>query len=188
VGQFKRGKSTLLNALVGDTVLPTGVPPVTSVVTIIRYGAERSARVRVAGRGWQAIPPESLSSYVSEAQNPQNRERIEAAEVFLPAPLLAGGMCLVDTPGIGSVFAAGTEATRAFLPHIDAALVVLGADPPISGEELTLVAEIAARVGTLIFVLGKADRLSEEDRREAIAYTERVLETRLGRLIGPSSR
>src|SRR5436309_11826074 len=72
VGQFKRGKSTLLNALVGDPILPTGVVPVTSIVTILRHGHRRSARVRFAEGGWQAIDPEALAAYVSEAQNPQN--------------------------------------------------------------------------------------------------------------------
>jgi hypothetical protein len=180
VGQFKRGKSTLINALIVDAVLPTGVAPVTSVVTVIRYGAERGARVRAAGRDWEPIPIESLAAYVSEKENPENEKGVEAVEVFVPAKLLDSGMSLVDTPGVGSVFAGGTRATRAFVPHIDAALVVLGADPPISGEELALVEEVAGHVETLIFVLGKADRLSERERLEAIWFTERVLERRIG--------
>jgi len=53
-----------------------------------------------------------------------------------------GLRCLVDTPGIGSVFAGNTATTRSFVPHIDAALVVLGADPPLSGDELALVDEL----------------------------------------------
>jgi hypothetical protein len=181
VGQFKRGKSTLLNALIGEPVLPTGVAPVTSVVTVIRYGAERDARVRAGGQDWEAIPIESLAAYVSENENPENEKGVEAVEVFVPAKLLDSGMSLVDTPGVGSVFAGGTRATRAFVPHIDAALVVLGADPPISGEELALVEEVAGQISTLIFVLGKADRLSERERLEAIRFTERILEKRLGR-------
>ncbi len=181
VGQFKRGKSTLLNALIGEPMLATGVAPVTSVVTVIRYGTERGARVRAAGRDWEAIPVDSLAAYVSENENPENEKGVEAVEVFVPAKLLDSGMSLVDTPGVGSVFAGGTRATRAFVPHIDAALVVLGADPPISGEELALVEEVAGQVSTLIFVLGKADRLSERERLEAIRFTERILERRLGR-------
>jgi GTP-binding protein EngB required for normal cell division len=185
VGQFKRGKSTLLNALVNAPVLPTGVVPVTSVVTVLRHGVDRRARVRFSSGEWRAIDPLELSAYVSEDQNPGNEKGVLAAEVFLPHPLFATGLCLVDTPGLGSVFEANTETTRSFVPHIDAALVVLGADPPISGEELSLVEEVARSVSHLLFVLNKADRLSEEERRDARKFAERVLEKRLGRAVGP---
>jgi len=56
-----------------------------------------------------------------------NKIGVEAVEVFVPSPLLSSGMCLVDTPGIGSVFAGNTMTTREFVPHVDAAIVVLGA-------------------------------------------------------------
>jgi len=181
VGQFKRGKSTLINALVGEAVLPAGVAPVTSVVTVVRYGPELHARVRLADHAWQPIALGALVAYVSEEQNPDNRKQVEAVEVFLPAPLLETGLCLVDTPGVGSVFAGASRATHDFVPHIDATLVVLGADPPIASEELALILEVAARVGTLIFVLGKADRFSDADRTEAARFCRRILSERLGR-------
>ncbi len=183
VGQFKRGKSTLLNALVGDAVLPTGVVPVTSVVTVIRHGPQRAARVRLVGHPWEAIGPDTLAAYVTEEQNPQNRKGVEAVEVFVLSPLLASGMCLVDTPGIGSVFSGNTRVTRDFVPHVDAALVVLGADPPLSGEELALVAEVAEHTEQLVFTLNKADRLSDVERGQAGEFAERVLRERLGRPI-----
>jgi hypothetical protein len=91
----------------------------------------------------------------------------------------------VDTPGLGSVFTASTDTTRAFLPHVDAALVVLGADPPISVEELELIVAVADRVTNLIIVLNKSDRIPDADRAEARAFAERVLRDRLGRAVGP---
>ncbi len=185
VGQFKRGKSTLLNALIGEPILPAGVVPVTTVVTVLRHGSRRGAQVRFAGDGRQAVDPSTLGEYVSEERTPENEKGVAAVEVSLPSPLLASGMCLVDTPGIGSVFAGNAAATRAFVPHIDAALVVLGADPPISGDELSLVEAVARHVGDLIFVLNKADRLSEVERHEAGRFTERLLARRLGRPVGP---
>lgn len=181
VGQFKRGKSSLLNALVADSILPVGVVPVTAVVTILRHGTKRSARVRLEEGRWQEIDPAALGEYVSEEGNPGNRKGVVAVEVFTPSSLLASGMCLVDTPGIGSVFLANTETTRAFVPHIDAALVVLGADPPISGDELALVEEIAKQCSDLLFVLNKADKLSPGERRQAVEFTRRVLTERLGK-------
>lgn len=130
VGQFKRGKSTLIGALIGESVLPTGFIPVTAVPTVIRFGPTRRARIRTTDGAWQEIPLHDLEQYVSEEHNPENVKGVAGAEVFVPSPLLATGMCLVDTPGLGSVFSGNTAATQAFIPHIDAALVVTGSDPP----------------------------------------------------------
>lgn len=175
LGQFKRGKSTLLNALVGAPLLPTGVAPVTSVATVIRYGARRAARVRMGQSRWMEIEPEGLSDYVTEERNPGNRKGVQGIEVFAPTPILRDGLCLVDTPGLGSVFPANTAATREFLPQVDAGLVVLGADPPITADELGMVEELAGRIPHRLFVLAKADRMSDLERREALAFTRRVL-------------
>ncbi len=175
----------MLNALVGDPVLPAGVVPVTSVVTVLRYGTAKGGRVRLSDGKWRDTDVSDLSNYVSEAENPENLKGVEVAEVFLPHPLLASGLCLVDTPGLGSVFGANTATTPSFVPHIDAALVVIGADPPISGEELALIEEISRSVNRMILVLNKADRLSEGERREALRFAAQVLERRLGRAAGP---
>lgn len=183
VGQFKRGKSTLLDALVGERILPTGVVPVTAVPTMLRYGAQKTARVLIGGQ-WKTIACEDLSQYVSEESNPENTKQVEGVEVFLPLPLLASGMCFVDTPGIGSVFSANSEATKNFIPQIDAAMLVVGADPPISGEELTLIETVAANVDQIVIVLNKIDRVSAGERQEASAFAATVLEARLQRPVG----
>jgi GTP-binding protein EngB required for normal cell division len=185
VGQFKRGKSTVINALVGQPVLPVGVAPVTSVVTILRHGEVAAARAVSLGGQVRAVGLQDIAAYVDERRNPGNRLGIAAAEVFLPSPLLAGGLCLVDTPGVGSVFTANTDATRAFLPQIDAALVVLGADPPVSKVELDLIVELASQVGDIVVVLNKADRLSAHDVGEAVSFTEEVLGDSIGSLASP---
>jgi hypothetical protein len=185
VGQFKRGKSTLIDALAGDHLLPAGVVPVTSVPTVVRHGAERGARVSVGGGAWQPTPLAMLPEYVVEERNPGNRKNVTAVEAFTPSPLLAGGLCLVDTPGLGSVFAANAAATQAFLPQIDAALVVIGADPPLTGAELELAAEAGARVEDMIVVLNKADRVSAAEAREGAEFARGQLEARLGRPVGP---
>ncbi len=131
--------------------------------------------------GWHDVPMASLDEYVSEEKNPENEKAVRAVEVYAPSALLASGMCLVDTPGIGSVFSGNTAATREFVPHIDAALVVVGADPPISGEELELVADVARAVEHLVFVVNKADRLAQADVAQARAFTREVLAKRLSR-------
>lgn len=181
LGQFKRGKSTLINALLGEEVLPVGVAPVTNVVTVVRAGPERGARVRRSGGAWKAIAIGDLALYVSEERNPSNQRHVEALEVFHPGRVLTDGICLVDTPGVGSVFADAAEATRAFVPHVDAAIVVIGGDPPLTAEEAELAKTVAEQVENVLVVLNKADKLPEGERAEAKAFAARVLAERLGR-------
>ena len=183
VGQFKRGKSTLLDAFVGEPILPTGVVPVTTVPTVLRFGDTRTARVLIDTR-WHTIRQEDLAQYVSEELNPENSKQVAGVEVFLPSALLASGMCLVDTPGIGSVFSGNTETTKDFIPQIDAAILVVGADPPISGEELTLIEAVAVNVDEILIVLNKIDRVSAAERQQASEFAIRVLEGRLNRPVG----
>ncbi|MFZ0761505.1 MAG: dynamin family protein [Candidatus Sulfotelmatobacter sp.] len=185
VGQFKRGKSTLINALIGEPVVPTGFIPVTAVPTVVRFGERLSARVRSHNGPWSNIPLAELKQFVTEEFNPENKKEVQGAEAFAPSPLLSSGMCIVDTPGLGSVFTGNSAATQAFIPHIDAALVVVGADPPLAGEELTLVEAVGKQVHDLILVLNKADRTTDAERDAAASFTRQLLEKRLRREIGP---
>ncbi|MGB7167475.1 MAG: dynamin family protein [Acidobacteriaceae bacterium] len=184
VGQFKRGKSTLLNALVGHEVVPTGFVPVTAVPTVIRFGEQLHARIRLRDGSWRDVAMADLKEYVTEELNPENKKSVEGAEVFVPSALLSSGMCFVDTPGLGSVFTGNTATTQAFIPHIDAVLVVVGADPPIAGEELALVEAVGRQVQDLILVINKADRTSDAERAAAEKFTREILEKRLGRPMG----
>jgi predicted GTPase len=185
VGQFKRGKSTLINALIEQPLLPTGFIPVTAIPTVIRFGEKVSARIRTREGAWQNIHISDLKEYVTEELNPENQKGVQGAEVFVQSQLLSAGMCIVDTPGLGSVFSGNTAATQAFIPHIDAAMVVVGADPPLAGEELTLVEAVGQQVHELILVLNKADRTTDAERAAAAAFTRHLLQKRLHREIGP---
>ena len=185
MGQFKRGKSTLINALIGDPVLPVGFTPVTAVPTVIRFGEQRRARIQAGSGSWRDVSVSDLNQYVSEEWNPENSKGIRGVEVFVPSRLLAGGMCLVDTPGLGSVFTGNTAATHAFIPHVDAALVVIGADPPLAGEELALVEAVALQIQDIVLVLNKADRTTPEEKAAAVSFADRQVRKRLQRGLGP---
>jgi len=183
VGQFKRGKSTLINALTGRPILPWGVVPVTNVVTLVRHGPETAASVRLIDGSEMVVPPESIGDYVSEERNAGNRKGVAVVEVRADVPLLASGMCLVDTPGLGSIFGEGSAVTRGFVPQIDVALLVTGADPPLSGEELALAGAIGEETAHCIAVLNKADRIPAADAALAAEFARDALNDRLKRPI-----
>lgn len=180
LGQFKRGKSTLLNALMGRTVSPVDVAPLTSTIIVIQEGAPERCEIQFLDGHREAIGFEEMPRYVTEEGNPANRLNVQAAFVYLRHPLLSLGVRLVDTPGVGSVFSLNTDVTQSFLPRIDVALTVLGGEPPITGDELELVKAAAPRAGRMIYVMNKADLLDSETRRKAEAFARKVLGEALG--------
>jgi small GTP-binding protein len=170
LGEFKRGKSTLINALLGRDVLPTGVLPLTTVVTTIRFGSRERILIRhVDGQEYER-PLDELSAYVTEARNPANGLAVDSALVELDHPLLRAGLQLVDTPGIGSIHTHNTEVARGFLPCVDAALCVLDGGQPLSEAERKLFAEAAERVPRLLVAMNKMDHLEPGDRPAAIEF------------------
>jgi predicted transcriptional regulator len=98
-GEAKRGKSTLINALLGREVLPSGVTPLTAVATTVRYGDDQHAEARFADGHEEKFPLAALPDLVTERGNPGNRRRITGVTVYLAAAVLEGGVELVDTPG-----------------------------------------------------------------------------------------
>ena len=180
LGEFKRGKSTLINALLGRKVLPTGVVPLTSVVTTISAGDRDRLRVYFKDGTVRERPLDELAGYVTEADNPGNRLGVEQARVEIDHDLLRTGLELVDTPGIGSIHSHNTEVARGFLPRVDAALCVLDAGQPLSEGERELFLEAAERVPRLLPVINKIDHLDRADREVAVEFIRAALRDLLG--------
>lgn len=196
LGQFKRGKSTFLNALLGETILPSAVVPLTAIPTFISHGErlrcsvfflEEKGPVEVSPSGSEELKS-FLATYVTEEGNPNNTMGVERVEVFHPSEILGKGVVLIDTPGIGSTFRHNTEATLNFLPQCDAAVFLVSADPPITEVEVQFLKEVKARVARLFFILNKVDYLSEDDCAHALGFLRKVLRSRRGsRIIRPFS-
>ena len=174
VGEFKRGKSTLLNALVGESLLPTGVPPVTTVPTRVRAAGERRALVRFLDGSEREIPRAELGEYVDEARNPGNRRGVASVEACVVAGL-PPGVVMVDVPGLGSVHGHNTASALAALPEADAALVVVSVDPPIGEAEIRLLRSVREHAARVDVVLNKIDYLDDAQRRAALDFTREAL-------------
>jgi len=179
-GEFKRGKSTVINALVGADLLPTGVVPLTSVVTLLRYGDTPGAAVTFNSGETRAVALDALTDYVTERGNPKNAKGVLEVAVTFPAQRLADGIRLVDTPGIGSVHQHNTEVTYKYLPQADAVIFVASVEQPVSSIELEFLAEIRRYAGKVFCLLNKTDYLSEAELAESVAFATQALQQALG--------
>lgn len=188
LGQFKRGKSTLLNALTGEPILPIGVVPLTSVPTFIQYGEVAKIVIQYQGDrpadeftgASTAERSAFLADFVTEKANPKNKLGVAEVQVYLPAPILAGGVVFIDTPGVGSTYRHNTLTTLNFLEQCDAALFLVSADPPITEAELAFLRQVNEKVPRLFFVLNKIDYLNEKELEEALDFYKRILSEELG--------
>jgi len=186
LGQFKRGKSTLLNALLHEPLLPTGILPLTAIPTTLRYGPERRVRISFQdGRcedydGSLEHLQEILTRYVSEQENSANRFGIARVEVDHPAAFLAHNVEIMDTPGIGSTVLHNTRTARAMVPLCDGALCVLSPDPPITEVEVQFLKAVHAAATRVIFVLTKADMLAPSERQQLVTFLKKVLHDNAG--------
>jgi hypothetical protein len=180
VGEFKQGKSMLVNALVNAPICPIDDDISTSVPTVVRFAHQPSATVvRGAWGGGDAdereerfeVPIEQLASHVSEVGNPGNHAGLKYAEARIPRDILADGLELVDTPGVGGLASVQGAATMAMLPSADAILLVSDAAAEYSRPELeflrqaTLVCPNIACVLTKIDLYPRWQWIAELDRR-----------------------
>jgi small GTP-binding protein len=175
LGQFKRGKTTLINSLVGNEILPSSVVPLTSIVTILKFGNKVQCTIFMNDGTEKSIQIEELHDYVTESGNPKNVRGVKCASIEYPIPLLEKGMQLVDTPGIGSTFLHNTETTYEFLDHLDAAVFLMSADVPISQVEKELLETIKSSTQKIFFVLNKVDNLTAEEIAEMSEHNTNVL-------------
>lgn len=175
-GEAKRGKSTVINALLERPVLPTGVVPLTAVTTTVVFGDQPKVDVRFRDGSSRVVPVAEIEKYVTENGNPNNTRDVTEVIVAVPADLLAAGAELVDTPGTGSVHRHNTEAALAAYQRMDAAIFVLTADPPISDSERELVQTVSDSAVTTWFLLNKVDRLGPDEVSTAVDFTRQVLE------------
>ena len=184
LGLFKRGKSTLIIAMLGQPIIPTGVVPVTSGITRIRYCNDLSAKIRFSDGTEKEVPIEALHDYVTEEGNPNNEKNVVIADVFVPAPILKDGIILVDTPGVGSTYLSGTTTTFQFLDRVDFAVFVLAVDPPVGQQELELLSSLASKSNKILFVLNKIDYVDPAAVNESVKYCQKVIGEHLASNVG----
>lgn len=161
VGEFKHGKSSLLNSLLGTPVTPVDADIATSVPVVVRHGDPRAVEAVIDAEAGAAarvpVPFEELEAWVTEGGNPGNRRQVRRVEVLLPHPVLAARLAFVDTPGVGGLASIHGTITAAALPMADAALFVSDAAQELSANELEFLRTVVRVCPTVAKVTTKID-------------------------------
>lgn len=184
VGEARRGKSSLLNALADekDPIFPVDINVCTNVVTVLKYGETEKVEVYIDdpsskdGIKVKQITRCEIVQYVSEAGNANNYKNVRLLYVYLPNPILKDGVVLVDTPGVGSLNISHAEATYNYLPNADVVLFVSDVGSGYTETELEFLKKSYSFCKNIIFPVTKKDLFSDyeqivEDNRVKIKKT-----------------
>jgi hypothetical protein len=174
VGEFKQGKSSLVNGLLGQTICPVDDDIATSAITLVRHGDPAQAVVRYRG---DADPPaeriaiDDVPRYVTEAAARRDgAPGVERVDIAVPSSLLADGLALVDTPGMGGLGAGHAAATLSFLPFADGLVFTTDATSELTATEVAFLERARALCPNVMVVVTKTDispswrRIVELDR------------------------
>jgi hypothetical protein len=166
VGEFKQGKSTLVNALLRTDICPVDADVVTAVPTVLRYGRPPTVHLQIPGPDGRTddvpVPFEELRRYVTEGapaggEGPAPR----SVEVRLDRRLLGAGLSFIDTPGVGGLDSAQGNLTLAMLPLAGAALFVTDAAQELTAPEVDFLRRTLERCPRAFCVVTKTDLYAE---------------------------
>ena len=167
-GEFKRGKSSLINAIIGDEICPTDIGIATAVVTRIMYGQTKKA-VRYYGNlleGENSLKKEEIAW--DDIQKYTVGDVIEIGstvqmDLYYPSEFLKEGLVVIDTPGIGGLDPRHANLTAMALPYADIAVFITDASEPVTESELKFYEKkVASRVKSTIVLINKSDILSQD--------------------------
>lgn len=166
VGEFKRGKSTVINALLGKNILPVDVLPTTATLNKITYSVTPFVKIEYKDGREEQIEIDQLNNYVTKLtkESEEVAKTVKEAVVYYPINYCKNGVTIIDTPGLNDD-AAMTEVTMSVLPQIDAALMVIMAQAPFSESERDFLENkiITSDLGRVLFIVTGIDLLDEED-------------------------
>ena len=176
VGEKKSGKSTLINGLLqrpGLALVDADVA--TNVQLAFVYDPEERVQVYLSGRDEPVeIGADELRAYASEDGNEHNVKGVLRIEVGVDHPLLAAGLVLIDTPGVGGLDPNHRRVTLGALRAADALLFCIRADLVVGANEVAFLEEATERTTNVIFAITKTDLFDTSWEQVAAENQERL--------------
>lgn len=163
-GESSTGKSSLLNCILGTTLLPVATVPTTAVPVEISYGTQELGRVEFADAISERFERGRLAEFVDAHSNPRNRRHVTHIQFNTPAAILRRGVTLLDMPGVSCASGRLSMLDPALMCRCDLAVVLISAVASLGLGEAQLLDELHhAGIDTMV-MLTKADLLAPEDR------------------------
>jgi small GTP-binding protein len=175
LGEFNHGKSTFVNAMIGEAILPVGITPTTATINHIVWSKEPSARAVLRDGTTQAVDTSEIAEYVT--MEGEHSEGIRYLELGYPAEILQDRITLVDTPGVNDISEARAEITYSYIPRADAVIFLLDSTQVLKRSERIFIQQRLLRRSRdkLLFVLGKNDLLDPDEQKETLAFAKENL-------------
>lgn len=181
MGKAKRGKSTLINTLLGrrdDVIAPIDKLPASSAVSRFSWALQEKATVTLRSGSTVSISFDRIREYVTEEENPENRKEVELVEICGPFQGMEPDLVLVDTPGAGSLHEHHDALLHAVIPQSDAVLFLVTSRMPLDQEELELLERVkASDIRRIFFAINKVDEIKNpQDLQDALRHNRDCLQ------------
>lgn len=178
VGEFKHGKSTFVNALLEQHMMPVDVTPTTATINAVFYGEKPEVHIVYSdGRSKKThLSQEVLNEYTASADF--NPDEVKYLKIFTPSPMLENRVVLVDTPGVNDLNRHRSEVTYQFIPRADVILFMLDMTTPVKHTEKRFLEERLLKHGSdkILYVANFLDRVDEEEVEDTIDFIEKRLQ------------
>ncbi|WP_432650266.1 dynamin family protein [Huintestinicola sp.] len=176
VGEFKRGKSTLINALLGQEVLPADVLPATATLNRVTYSKDPYVVVEYKDGTSEKVDINHLADYVTKLsyESEKKAETVKEATVYYDTDFCKNHVDIIDTPGLNDDEQM-TNVTMSILPEIDAAVFVISANSPFSQFEKEFLENkmLTSDLGRIIFAVNCFGTFSKEDEDRIVETVEK---------------
>lgn len=186
MGEFKRGKSSLINAMLGLKVLPADVTPATATINRITYGNEPSLTIFYKDGTKEAADMKNISNYVTmlTEEGLKRAAQINEAVIGYPTVICQNHVDIIDTPGLNDNIEM-TRVTMNMLKNIDAAIVVVSALAPFSEKESEFVCELlkSDNIENIVFVVTHIDQIDEDEQDKLIAFIQNRINKNISEFI-----
>ncbi len=177
LGEFNHGKSTFLNAILGQSLLPVGATPTTGAICQLQYGDEFSAEAIFGSGIRQPISLSGLDGWLRGHAPIPAGEVLDRVVVHTPSAFLKDRLTVVDTPGVNDLSLQRADITDGYVPRADAIVFLLDATQVLTASERAFLSQHGLRVyrHRLVFVIAKSDLLDENEHREVETFARQEL-------------